>query len=171
MPCWPARVVGGELVAIPNVEDYKKLAQKIHASFEIPRVRCEALKVMNDYSMPPAPKCVERKLFATGSGPQVALPGLPWEATPEDLGLCPSSTVLSWKSKTHHMLVKYAIWQDVSRTWDGLWSLSSHSAIVPSWKRQSLTKGLRKQRSRDTHNPAFHQLCQPMNQSSQPLHQ
>ena len=52
-----------ELVAIPNVGDYRKLAQKICGSFEIPRVRCEAIKVTNDYSVPPAPKCVERKLF------------------------------------------------------------------------------------------------------------
>ena len=63
-----------ELVAIPNVEDYRKLAQKIHASFEIPRVRCEALKVTNDYSTPPAPKCVERKLFLPALDPR-----LPWQ--------------------------------------------------------------------------------------------
>ena len=60
-----------ELVAIPNMEDYKKLAQKIHASFEIPRVRCDALKVMNDYSTPPAPKCVERKLFLLAADPRL----------------------------------------------------------------------------------------------------
>ena len=32
-----------ELTAIPEVGDLKELAQKIHASFGIPAVRCEAL--------------------------------------------------------------------------------------------------------------------------------
>ena len=60
-----------ELVAIPYVEDYRKIAQKICASFEIPRVRCEALKVMNDYFVPPALKCVERKLFLLAPDPRL----------------------------------------------------------------------------------------------------
>ena len=46
LECWE------ELVAILNVEDHRKLAQKICALFKIPRVRCEALKVTNDYSAP-----------------------------------------------------------------------------------------------------------------------
>ena len=46
------------------------LAQKICASFEIPRVRCEALNVMNDYSMPPTPKCGEKKLFLLAPDPR-----------------------------------------------------------------------------------------------------
>ena len=65
-----------ELVAIPNMEYYKKLAWKICASFEISRVRCDALKVTNDYSMPPAPKCAERKLFLPAPDPRLPLPGL-----------------------------------------------------------------------------------------------
>ena len=44
-----------ELVVIPNVEGHRKFTQKICASFEIPRVRCEALKVTNDYSTPLPP--------------------------------------------------------------------------------------------------------------------
>ena len=48
-----------ELTAIPEVEDPRKLAQKIHASFLIPAVRCEALQ-SQDYTMPPAPKCLTR---------------------------------------------------------------------------------------------------------------
>ena len=50
-------------MAIPDVEDYRKLTWKIWASFEIPKAWCQALKVTNDYSTPPAPKCIERKLF------------------------------------------------------------------------------------------------------------
>ena len=42
--------------------DLKKLAQKIHTSFNIPVVRCEALQ-NQDYTAPPAPRCVTRGRF------------------------------------------------------------------------------------------------------------
>ena len=51
-----------ELTAIPKVEDPRRLAWKIHASFLIPAVRCEAL-LNQDYTMPPAPKCLTRGRF------------------------------------------------------------------------------------------------------------
>ena len=54
-----ARLVG-ELVTIPNVGDPRSLAYKICASFEIPWVRCKALR---DYTTPHAPKCIQRKMF------------------------------------------------------------------------------------------------------------
>ena len=41
----------GELVAIPDVEDLKRLAQKIWASFLILAVRCEAF-LNQDYTTP-----------------------------------------------------------------------------------------------------------------------
>ena len=41
-----------ELTAIPHVGDVKKLAQKIHASFNIPAVQCEALG-NQEYIVPP----------------------------------------------------------------------------------------------------------------------
>ena len=49
----------GELVAIPEVEDPKRLAQKMWASFLILAVRCEAF-LSQEYTMPPAPKCLTR---------------------------------------------------------------------------------------------------------------
>ena len=52
-----------DLVAIPNAGDPNKLAHKICASFEVPWVRCEALKDPGDYTVPPAPKCIQRKMF------------------------------------------------------------------------------------------------------------
>ena len=52
----------GELATIPDVEDPSKLAQKIPASFLILVVRCEAL-LNQDYTMPPAPKCLTRSRF------------------------------------------------------------------------------------------------------------
>ena len=60
-----------ELVAIRNVEDHRKLTQKICASFEIPRVRCKALEVTNDFSAPPALKCIQRKLFLLALDPRL----------------------------------------------------------------------------------------------------
>ena len=51
-----------ELTAIPNVENPKRLAQNIHASFLILVVRCEALPGQ-DYTMPTAPKCLTSGRF------------------------------------------------------------------------------------------------------------
>ena len=51
-----------ELTAIPDVEDLRRLAWKICVSFFIPVVRCETL-LSQDYTMPPAPKCLTRGRF------------------------------------------------------------------------------------------------------------
>ena len=51
-----------ELTTIPEVEDPRRLAQKICASFLIMAVRCEALPGQ-DYTMPPASKCLTRGRF------------------------------------------------------------------------------------------------------------
>ena len=50
------------LTAIPDVEDLKRLAWKICASFLILAVQCEAL-LNQDYTAPPAPKCLTRGRF------------------------------------------------------------------------------------------------------------
>ena len=54
----------GELVTIPNAG----ATHKICASFEVPQVRCKALR---DYTMPPAPKCVQRKMFLLVPNPHL----------------------------------------------------------------------------------------------------
>ena len=51
-----------ELTAIPEVEDPRMLAQKTHASFLILVVQCEAFPGQ-DYTAPPAPKCLTRGRF------------------------------------------------------------------------------------------------------------
>ena len=51
-----------ELTTIPEVEDPRRLAQKIHASFLILVVRCEALPGQ-DYTVAPATKCLTRGRF------------------------------------------------------------------------------------------------------------
>ena len=51
-----------EITAIPDVENPKRLAQKIHTSFSIPVVRCEAFPGQ-EYTMPPASKCLTRGMF------------------------------------------------------------------------------------------------------------
>ena len=60
-----------ELVAIPHVDDAWKLTQKVQASFEIPQVRYQVLWVTNDYSVPPAPKCINRKAFLPVPDPEM----------------------------------------------------------------------------------------------------
>ena len=52
-----------ELVTIPNAGVPERLACKICAIFKVPQVRCEALKDPGDYTVPPSPKCVQRKMF------------------------------------------------------------------------------------------------------------
>ena len=97
---WQACCVGmpewwEELVAIVNVEDHRKLAWKIWASFKIPRVRFEALKVTNDYSTPPAPKCVQRKLFLLALEPR-----LPCQEQPQKT-LAYAQALQYWAEKTN----------------------------------------------------------------------
>ena len=75
--CWE------ELVAILYVDDHHKLTQKIQASFKIPQARCEALKVSNDYSSSPTPKCISRKAFLPIQDPRIPCQdyreGQPWK--------------------------------------------------------------------------------------------
>ena len=52
----------GELIAIPEVEDLKKLAWKIWAFFSIPTIRCETFPDQG-YTVPPGPKCLTRSRF------------------------------------------------------------------------------------------------------------
>ena len=79
-----------ELTTIPDVGDPKKLAWKIHASFEIPGVRCETLGNQKEYTVPSAPKCIKRYVPAK----QPALPRCPTEIPMEDPGLCTGSSIL-----------------------------------------------------------------------------
>ena len=52
-----------ELVAIPNLGDLERLAWKICTSFEVPQVRCEILRDHGEYTVPPAPKCIQWDMF------------------------------------------------------------------------------------------------------------
>ena len=51
-----------DLTAIPEVGDIKKLAQKNHTSFNVPMVQYGDIK-NQDYTAPPAPKCLKRGMF------------------------------------------------------------------------------------------------------------
>ena len=51
-----------ELTAIPELENPKRLAWKIHASFSILMIRCKAFPGQV-YTVPPAPRCITRNLF------------------------------------------------------------------------------------------------------------
>ena len=54
-----------ELTAIVGVKDPPKLAHEIWASFSIPKVRMRAL-LRQEYTVPPAPKCLNRNAFLPG---------------------------------------------------------------------------------------------------------
>ena len=64
---WQSQQLGtpgwwSELKAIPGVRDLWKIAHKIWASFYIPKVRMRAF-LEQEYSVPPAPKCLNRNAF------------------------------------------------------------------------------------------------------------
>ena len=64
---WQAKQLGTpawwpELKAIPGVKDQWKVAHKIWASFYIPKVRMRTF-LGQEYTMPPAPKCLSRNTF------------------------------------------------------------------------------------------------------------
>ena len=67
--CW------GELVTIPNAGDPKRLAHKVHASFQVSQVRCKALRDPEDYTTPPALKCIQRKMFLLAPDPHLPCQG------------------------------------------------------------------------------------------------
>ena len=48
-----------ELAAIPNMGDPKRLAWKIYATFNVPWVICKTLRDHREYTVPPAPKCIQ----------------------------------------------------------------------------------------------------------------
>ena len=43
---------GGELLKIPSHKDYQQFAQKVQASFEVPKVHNQMKKVDNDHTYP-----------------------------------------------------------------------------------------------------------------------
>ena len=53
-----------ELTMVPGVDDYKKLAHEVQASFfSTPKKASEQLQVKNDHQAPPAPPCLCQKNF------------------------------------------------------------------------------------------------------------
>ena len=63
-----------ELVTIPTACDPGMLACIICTSFKVPWVRCKTFKDLGDYTVPPAPKCIQREMFL-----QVANSHLPFQ--------------------------------------------------------------------------------------------
>ena len=88
MPAW-----WGELVAIPNAGDPKRLVCMICTSFEILWERSKALRGSNSYTTP-LPQNASEGRCSCWSQPPSTLSGLPSAATSEDPGLCPSPSVL-----------------------------------------------------------------------------
>ena len=65
---------------------------------KIPRVRCEALKVTNEYSTPPAPKCVKRKLFLLVPDPRLPCQDYCQEQPKKTLAYA-SFAILGWRGQ------------------------------------------------------------------------
>ena len=71
--CWK------ELVTISNAGDPERLAQKIHASFEVPQVRCKTLRDHSEYTVPPCPKICPKEYVPVRCHLPPALSRLPVE--------------------------------------------------------------------------------------------
>ena len=52
-----------ELLAVPEVQDCKEFAQKVWASFQLPKRASEVNKMENYHQAPPAPPCLLRRNF------------------------------------------------------------------------------------------------------------
>ena len=52
-----------ELLAVPEVQDCEELAQKVWASFHLPKSASELNKMENYHPAPPAPLCLLRRNF------------------------------------------------------------------------------------------------------------
>ena len=66
MPAW-----WRELQVIPDIEDHWELTQKVRVSFEVPMVRYQARGRKNDYSAPPALKCIGKDWFLPPLDPRM----------------------------------------------------------------------------------------------------
>ena len=80
-------------MAIPDIDDYQKLTQKIRASFEIPWVRSKAQQVENDYSLPP-PKVHHPEGIPADPVSNDSLPGLQGRTAAENPGICTGPAIL-----------------------------------------------------------------------------
>ena len=110
----------GELVAIPNVGDPKRLACKICTSWEVPQVRSKALRDSNSYTAPPAPKCLQRKMFCWSLTPiypvRITVSSNHWGPW-----LMPRPFSTGLRRPTHWAPMNCAVWQCVCMTCSGLW--------------------------------------------------
>ena len=101
--------------------------------FEIPQVRYKALKVSNNYSLPPTLKCIGRKAFLP-----IPDPGCPAKITGKDNPgrpeCMPRPSNIGQKRPTHQSLMNHAFWQDAFMSWAGPWGLLLPSPIESSSK-------------------------------------
>ena len=167
-----------ELVVIPNVTDnHCRLAQKVQASFEIPQVRCKAVKVINDYSLPPAPKCVGRKAFLLIPDPRMPCQDYREEQPWKTLAYVQALQYLAEKANLPKPDDLHAFWQDVFTSWDGPWSLLPPLLMEPSIRGTTPRLGISGGRGYWTkhdsrpHKPLCWQGDLLHHQRSQPLHQ
>ena len=57
-------------MGIPGIDDFQAPAWKIRAFYEVHQVDSKTQKVDNDYSLPPAPKCICQKAFLLPQDPR-----------------------------------------------------------------------------------------------------
>ena len=89
----------------------KRLAHKICASFEIPWVRSKALRVYNNFTLPPAPKCLQRKMFLPVPNPHLPCQDYCLQQPLRTLAYAQALQYWAEKANLHRAPMKHAIWQ------------------------------------------------------------
>ena len=79
--------------AVSNLDDPWEFAQRVGASFKVPKVQCCVLSVENDHSALPAPKCLRRDWF-------LPLPD-PWVGSQDNWMLQPKKTLAYMRTLQH----------------------------------------------------------------------
>ena len=132
LPVQHARLMGG-VGGHPSCRQPPQTCPEVMSFFWDPQVRCKALKVSNDYSSPPAPKCVHRKAFLPIPDPRIPYQdyreGQPWKT------LVYAQALQYWAEKANppkpeepHLLLRCVSWVEVGHEafyhlhwWSCLW--------------------------------------------------
>ena len=88
-----------ELVGILGINNFQELVQKIRASFEVPWAKSQAQDVENDYSVPPAPKCICWKEFLSPQDPM--FPSQVFREGQSQKTLAYAQTIQYWTEKAN----------------------------------------------------------------------
>ena len=93
-------ILVGELTRVPNIKDYQEFAQKVHASFEVPKACNQAKGVENDHRHPPAPLSIGKYCFLPPRDMRFGMQDICLSQLHHSFHLCEGTTALGWEGPT-----------------------------------------------------------------------